>query len=649
MSLKKHLLFFLICLLIAAPIAAQEEEKKETQQENQKPEEVQTQQVEKLSEQTPVKTLRDRYNETIVVTGAMDEEYYWDTTTTMTVIDMDFLNNMLQMSVTNILRYVPGVTVESSGSAGKATTVRLRGANSNQTLLLFDGIPLNDPALGIPNFAPLTISSIGRMEILRGSHSPLYGSSASGGVINIITQKGEGDFHLTFYGEGDNKTIYDAAISASGKTGNFSYFTDYQTVRSDGKWENDNYKNNTFNVKLGFDISEKTGLLATLHYIDSHIGIPIEVYGSQVFDINSKQDDLAFMGSVILNSYLFDSIDSRLSIGLASNRQKFKDPADPDEVNAYPVEYRTDSNIVNLNWANNVDLSESDFLTFGLEVRNLSAESRDLLAGVVSYDKNITNYGIFFQNRLNVKDRLFLTASLRYDDFAEYGDSFNPRLAAALLAGENTRFLASYSTGFRIPSLNELYYPYYGNTELKPEESRTLEFGMEQFLADGNLRLGATAFFSKYDNLIGYNYDTFLADNIEKAIINGIEFNLEFKIGSSWAGNAGYTYTYTDKNDEDVKLIRMPSHQFFLNLDWKTGDFQFSALNRYVGEQLDNPVVGYPLYNEAYFVTDLHIVYDLHSGVKLFSRFTNLFDAEYCEVKGYPARQRQWYIGCSFR
>jgi vitamin B12 transporter len=273
MPLKKYLLFFLICLLIAAPIAAQEEEKKETQQENSKPEEVQTQ----PAEQPPVKTLKDHYNETIVVTGAMDEEYYWDTTTTMTVIDRDFLNNMLQLSVSNILHFVPGVTVESSGSAGKATTVRLRGANSNQTLLMLDGIPLNDPAIGIPNFAPLTISSIGRMEILRGSHSPLYGSSASGGVINIITQKGEGDFHFTFYGEGDNKTIYDAAISASGKTGDFSYFTNYQTIRSDGRWDNDNYKNNTFNVKLGLDMSEKTGLLATLHYIDSHIGIPIEV------------------------------------------------------------------------------------------------------------------------------------------------------------------------------------------------------------------------------------------------------------------------------------------------------------------------------------------------------------------------------------
>jgi vitamin B12 transporter len=649
MSLKKCLLFVLICFVIASAIAAQEDEKKETQQENPKPAEVQTQPVEQPAEQPLVKSLKDRYNETIVVTGAMDEEYYWDTTTTMTVIDRDFLNSMLQMSVTNILRYVPGATVLSSGSVGKSSSVRLRGANSNQTLLLLDGIPLNDPAIGIPNFAPLTVSSIGRMEILRGSHSPLYGSSASGGVINIITEKGEGDFHFTFYGEGDNKSIYDAAISGSGKIGDFSYYSNYQTVRSDGKWENDNYKNNTFSIKLGLDISEKTDVTATIHYIDSHIGIPIEVYGSQVFDINSKQDDLTFMGSAILNSYLFDSIDSRLSISLASNRQKFKDPADPGEEFAYPIEYRTDSNIFNLNWANNVDLSENDFLTFGLEIRDLSAESKDILAGLVNYDKNITNLGFFFQNRLNIKDRLFLTASLRYDDFAEYGESFNPRLAAAVLAGENTRFLASYSTGFRIPSLNELYYPYYGNSSLEPEESRTLELGVEQFLAGGNLRLGATTFFSKYENLIGYNYDTFHADNIEKAIINGIEFNFEFRVGSSWIGNAGYTYTYTNKNDEEMELIRMPAHQFYFNLDWKTGDFQFSALNRFVGEQLDNQVVGYPLYNEEYFVTDLHITYDLREGIVLFTKFTNLFDAEYCEVKGYPARQRQWFLGCSFR
>lgn len=648
MKFKKHLLYFLICLLAAAPIFAQDEEKKETQQDTQKQEEAQAQPAEQTAEQTPQKTLKDQYHETIVVTGAMDEEYYWDTTTTMTLIDRDMLNKMLQMSVSDILRYVPGVTVEASGSAGKTTSVRLRGANSNQTLLLLDGIPMNDPALGMPNFAPLVISNIGRVEVLRGSHSPLYGSSASGGVINIITEKGEGDFHFTFYGEGDNKTIYDAAISASGKTGDLSYYTNYQTIRSDGRWDNDNYKNNTFNIKLGMDLSENTDITATLHYIDSHIGIPIEVYGTQTFDVNSKQDDLSFMGSVILKSLLFDKVDSRLSLGLWDNRQKFTDPADPGEEFAWPVASRTDSSVFNLNWTNNIDLSDKDFLTVGIEVRDLSAESKDLLAQAVNFDKNITNIGFFFQNRVNIDNALFLTASLRYDDFGDYGDSFNPRLAAAFLAGDSTRFLLSYSTSFRIPSLNELFYPYYGNPDLKPEESRSFEFGLEQFLF-GDLRFSGTAFFSKYDNLIGYNYDTFLADNIEKAIINGLEFSLEFRIGSILAGNAGYTYTYTNKNDEDVELIRTPKHQFFFNLDWKTGDFMFSVLNRYVGEQLDNPVAGYPLYNEAYFATDLYMQYDLHEGVKLFSKFTNLFDADYCEVKGYPARQRQWFVGCSFR
>lgn len=649
MSIKKCLLFILICLLSVTVIVAQEDEKKEAQDETSKPVETQTEQEQQPDQQPAVKTIKDRYSETIVVTGAMDEEYYWDTTTTMTVIDKAFLNNLLQMSVANVFRYVPGVTVQSSGSAGKATSVRLRGANSNQTLLLLDGIPLNDPAIGIPNFAPLTVSSVGRMEILRGSHSPLYGTSASGGVINIITTKGEGDFHFNFYGEGDNKTIYDAAISGSGKTGAFSYYTNYQTIRSDGKWDNDNYKNNTFSVKLGLDISELTDITATMHYIDSHIGIPIEVYGTQTFDVNSKQDDLAFMGSAILNTRLFDSIDSRLSIALASNRQKFKDPADPGEEYAYPIEYRTDTNIFNLNWANNVDLSENDFLTFGMEIRNLAAESRDILAGALNYDKNVTNFGFFLQNRLNIENKIFLTASLRYDDFDEYGDSFNPRLAAALLAGENTRFLLSYSTGFRIPSLNELHYPYYGNPELKPEESRMLELGVEQFLAGGNLRLGATVFFSKYENLIGYNYDTFQADNIEKSIINGLEFNMEYKIAASLSGSAGYTYIYTNKNDMEVELIRMPKHQFFFNIDWKTGDFLLSALNRFVGEQLDNQVAGYPLYNEEYFVTDLQMIYELKDGINLFTKFTNLFDAEYCEVKGYPARQRQWFVGCMFK
>jgi outer membrane receptor protein involved in Fe transport len=84
-------------------------------------------------------------------------------------------------------------------------------------------------------------------------------------------------------------------------------------------------------------------------------------------------------------------------------------------------------------------------------------------------------------------------------------------------------------------------------------------------------------------------------------------------------------------------------------IGWKTGDFEFNILSRFVGEQLDNPVRGFPLYNEAYFVNDLHIFYDFYDGVKLFTKFTNFFNAEYSEVKGYPARKRQWYVGFTFK
>lgn len=644
LKLIRIILIFLVVIFFSLNTCAEDQE---SETDTDKKEKETIEQGEKAPPQDE-ETLQQRYMDTVVVSGSMGEELYWDTTSAMTVFKRDMMNKLAKVTVGDILRYSPGVTVQTSGSIGKITTVRLRGANSNQTLLLIDGVPLNDPALGTPHFAPLTSSSIGRLEVVRGSHSPLYGTSASGGVVNIFTQKGKGDFHFTFYGEADNKTIYDSEISMSGKTGKFSYYVDFQTVWSDGQWDNDNYENTTFNTRLGFDFSESTELYATFHYIDSHLGIPIEVFRKQVFDENSKQDDRMRFGSLIFRTELFGFIDSRLSLGYYSNRQKFADPADEDEENAYPVNVNTDSEVVNFNFTNNFVISDADELTLGMEIRSLYAKNRDVLYDQVNYDEHLTNFGIFLQNRYNLNKDLYLTASLRYDDFGEYGDSMNPRIAAAYMPGNNTKVTAAYSTGFRVPSLNELFYPYYGNADLKPEESDGFEFGIEQFLANGNLHISANLFFTNYTNLIGYSYEKWMADNIDKAAINGFELMLDFKTEINLSGSIGYTGISTDKNDTGEVLIRRPESQLFLSLLWETGDWEFLFLGRHTGRQLDNPVEGFDKFLDPFFVADLNVRYLLHDGVRLMSGLTNLFDVEYYEVKGYPARKRQWFIGFSF-
>jgi vitamin B12 transporter len=509
---------------------------------------------------------------------------------------------------------------------------------------------MTDPALGLSLFAPITLSGVERIEVIRGAHSPLYGSSASGGVINIITKKGKGDFQIRFLGEADYQTIYDGNISIGGRTGVFSYYADYQTIRSDGQHDNDNYKNNTFNIKCDFDFSEKTALHLSMHYIDSLVGIPVEVFFGEVNrDINSKQSDLSFFGSATLETELIRNVDSRFSFSFITHNQNFQDPADPGEEFAWPVDYKTETVSYSFNFSNSIKLGKSNTLLFGVESRNMSATSTDKLFNVVNYDDDFNLFGMYIQNRLDIDNKFFLTASLRYDDFGDFGDNLNPRLAAAWRIAPATKLTTAFSTGFRIPSLNELYYPFYGNQNLNPEKSEGYELGIEQFLANNNLRLSFTYFSTDYTDLISYDFATFQAENISSAEARGIEFSLDFKTETGWSGALGYTYTASENLDTGERLIRLPEYQLYFTLGWKIGEYTFDILSRYVSDQLDYPVAGFPEYNEAYFVADAHIQYRMTKNVSVFLKARNLFDAEYYEVKGYKSHGRRWFIGFYFR
>jgi vitamin B12 transporter len=609
------------------------------------------QETEQTTESTEtVKTLKDQYHETIVVTASLGAEVYWNATTAVSVMTKSDIERLMQVELTDILKYIPGITSQRSGSTGKATSIRLRGASSGQTMILIDGVPLNDPALGVPNASPLTLSSVGQLEVVRGSHSPLYGSSAAGGVVNMISKKGEGPFKFTFFGEGDYETMYSGNIALQGKAGDFFYYADYQTIRSDGQRDNDNYKNNTFNFKFGFDFKEETSLTFNFHYIDSLVGIPIEIMsGVKNFDENSKQTDLSFLGSVILDLKPLEKVDSKIIAGFISTHQKFKDPADDGEEYAWPVSSKTETTALNLNFVNQIELSPEGNFVLGAEYKSLSAISTDELYNYVNFDKNYDIFGVYGQIKYKVDEDLILSASLRYDDFGEFGDSWNPRFAFSWFWAAGTRVYGSYATGFRIPSLNELYYPYYGNTALEPEENNSWEFGFEQFMFEDNMHLSLTYFNNSFTNLISYDYETFMAENINSASIKGVEIMADFMIHNNWRGSFGYTLTDGVDDSTGEELIRIPRHQFFFTLTWQIDAVKVDLLARSVSEQLDNAVDGFPLYNEGYFVVDAHLTHELVPDVGIFLKVRNLFDAEYYEVKGYPAYGQTWFIGVFFR
>ncbi|MFO1350910.1 MAG: TonB-dependent receptor [Gammaproteobacteria bacterium] len=578
----------------------------------------------------------------------------------VTVIDAAQLAAQNVQTVADALRGVPGVAVSRSGGLGSLTDVRIRGAESDHTLVLIDGVEANDPAFGSRfDFGHLLVTEIERIEILRGSQSALWGSDAIGGVINIITKRGKGPAraHASIEGGSFGSGQLGAGVSGGGDAYHYALGGAY--LHSDGisiaptGTEKDGYDNGTLSFKggvspranLAFDIAGRY-TVATSETDPQDFGFPPGPTFGQVIDGNDESKVRQFYGRAQGKLMLFDGRwEQRLGAALTdTDNRNFSDGVKINTTLGRKTKFDYQSSLF-------FDALDADHsVIFALERETEDFKQRGLTPDAPeNQDESITNIGYIGEYRLGIGEHLFLTGAVRQDDNDRFADATTYRLTGAYRWPDaGTRLHASLGTGVKNPSFIELFgfFPgtFIGNPDLKPEQSTSWDVGVEQALWGGNLLADVTYFHSIFKDEITptFDSDTFLSsveNGMGKSRREGVELSLSGELRADLSLTASYTYT-SSRDPEGEDEVRRPRHQAGIDVNYRfLGDRAHVDLGvKYVGEQEDFDFRSVPAARVTlgdYVLVDVSGAYKIGNHLELYGRIDNLLDQDYQEVFGY--------------
>jgi vitamin B12 transporter len=571
----------------------------------------------------------------------------------ITVITAADIERRQDRSLPDVLREVPGLSITQTGAAGGQTSLFMRGTNSNHVKLLVDGIDMADPSTptGAADISKLLAGDIAKVEVLRGPQSALYGSDAIGGVINIITKVGEGPLAINASAEGGSFDTFNQSASLSGSDNGIHYSATVQHVLSGStpvtplnllppgqRRNNDFYDNVTATAKLGLDVTDNFDLGLVTRFYNSLGKFTGDAFNFVTFasfpsPTRTRVHVVDYQTRGTAHLALWDGrFDQTLGIAYGSN---IADTQDPDNGNS-----RQKGDRVKLDWQGNVVVVEGQTLVLGAETY------RDALHPGLSFGfpstlaRGVTTNAGYAEVQSDFGGGLYNTASIRFDDNSRFGSRTTWRVAPAwVIESTGTKLKATAGSGFKAPSLLQLYGTFGGNAALKAETSFGYDAGVEQGLFDGALTGGVTWFHNDIRNLITSGpAPAFLNINVGRARSQGVESFLAWKVLETLTLRGDYTYTDTIDGGTKLALLRRPRHKASLNADWQaTDDLSLDATLLYVGPQIDgNRDFSIPRLKMPDVTTlDLAASYRLTESWSVFGRLENAFDTTYQSPDGF--------------
>jgi vitamin B12 transporter len=554
-----------------------------------------------------------------------------DVPSSITVITAKKIKEKQYTQVLNLLREEVGLEVVQSGPLGTSTSVFLRGAGSSSTLVLVDGIQVNSNTLGSFNFADLTVDNIERIEILRGPQSTLWGSDAVGGVINIITKRGKGKPTHSLSFEGGSFGTFKETVNSGGDLGFMDYSLSVSRTDSEGfsaanenrgNTENDGYENTSVSTRVGRNFLDD----GRVDFIGRYTKAIVEFDAFGFVDGTGFSKSDAYYLALPIQKTLMDRWDLKINPTLSYEFLRSLDPGG----------FSRKSHILNRTYGvdvqNNVEINKYFSTTFGFEY-----EARNGVNEENSLRDTIQNKGFYVQTQFHHGRSLVLTAGFRHDINSVFEDPTTYKFEAAYRFQQTgTRIRGAYATGFRAPTLNELFFPNFGTPSLDPETNKSWEVGLDQELIDGKVNIAVTYFETDFENLIetvdlgGF---VFRAQNVAKANIKGVETAINIDLPQNFRVSTSYTWLNA-RDDDGEPLNRRAEHNFSANLNhtWR------EKLNSLVGMRVRSAIRsnstgtqvtgGFTTFRAA-------LSYRVNKNLTLSARGENLFDENYEEVFGF--------------
>ncbi|HIE65027.1 MAG: TonB-dependent receptor [Nitrospira sp.] len=583
--------------------------------------------------------------EPIVVTATKMEVPVEKVGSSVTVITADQLADKQSRFVLDALRDVPGVDIRRSGGPGSQTSIFMRGTDSDHTLLLIDGMQVHDVSgpNGAAVLSHIMVDSVKRIEIVRGPQSTLYGSDAIGGVINIITRKGSGPLQFSFSVEGGSFDTFIERFSANGGNKMFNYSVGISRTGSKGfstkppNDEDDPYRNGTLSGRFGLAPSETFGVDLFVRYVSADVEFDA---GSdpKLSETESEQLMLKIQPRLMLFNGLWEQ---NLGIWIHNIERE-------NQGTGFVLPSEFEGALFGIDWQHNLYVNAMNTMTLGLEFENQSAEIKVVSSPKIDVDTD--NLAFYIQDQVKLGDRFSGVVGLRVDDHEKFGSAVTYRLAGAYdLKETNSILRASIGTGFKAPSLAELFDSSFGsnNPNLEPEESIGFDFGVERSLLDRKLILGATYFYNDIDDMIVAVVDgtSFPNTNVEKVVTKGVETFVAVSMIENLRTRVSYTYTDTEAKkaasfglSQGSQLLRRPRNKFGVDISYRFFQEKAQAgLNLlYVGEREDlDPISFATVTAPDYIVMNITASFELHENVEVFGRIDNVFDVDYDEVLGF--------------
>lgn len=617
-----------------------------------------------------IPALADDWPEAVVVTATRTPQPVEKTGDSISIITDSDLEAQQIVSVADALQQTPGLEVVRNGGVGQTTTVSIRGAESGQTLVLVDGVRINDPS-SVDDEAilgDLLVNNIDRIEILRGPQSTLYGSDAIGGVINILTRRG-GDDPLSFRAsaEGGSFDSYRLNAAASGTLSVFEYGAAANFYHSNGisaadsrngNPETDGDTNLGLTENLRAHLSDVVSLDLRSYYTksrddfdDNFIFIPpgtfrvadSPVYGKDALLAGYAGLNVSLLGGRFLNRFAV--------IASNSDRRTFDSPF------FLPLheDFFARGNARRLEYQGTLEIDDADEVTFGAETQRVSLDTGTPGFPATRGHSRIDGY--YAQGQSTLWDQLTLTGGIRYDDDQEFGGHTSVKLAAAwALNGGGTVLRANYGDGFKAPTLYELFSEFNNPDGLAPEVAHGWEAGLDQALAGGRLRLSLTYFDRRTKGLIEF-FDCFSGTspictvrpfgyyyNVGRTQARGLEMEAAAQLSDSLSLSANLSDLYATDLSSGNDLARRPKLLANVNATWtpRPGTSLGASLG-YVGHRFDDAANTIPLKSHA--VANLFASQALNGHLQAYGRIENLFDARYEPVFGYGAPGRAFAVG----
>lgn len=603
-------------------------------------------------------------DDVIVVTATGVEQDIADAGVQISLLTETEILEQQSIAIGDLLQELPGVNVTQSGGFGTQTSIRIRGAESDQTLVLINGIRVNDPSApdGSFDFGNLLAGNVERIEVLRGANSVAWGSQALGGVVNVTTKRPTEDFNAFVQGEyGANDTVR-LVSNASGKIGPVGFSLGGGYTRTDGisafsgGVEPDGYRQYSASGMVTVDLAENIRFEASGYFADSRVDND-SVFPP--FSSDNTQFSLAseFYGNA---SIIADAFDGRLNNRFAFSISDINRDIVSPTFTSLPrgrterFEYRGDFAV-----------SDQIRLVFGTEIEDSRYENTG-----VSDSTGIDS--LFFQAIIKPLDKLTITGGIRHDEHDDFGG--NTSLAGNVVyqvSDDGPTLRAAYAEGFRAPSLIDLDdRPFgFGTPGLLPETAKSYEIGLDQAFLDNAVRSSITLFQRDTQNQIAFaacptppdptpalclsgNRPFGTTLNIERNRTKGIEAVFTIIPVEHFQINANYTYLDTENRSTGAnfgnELARRPSSSFYINANYDTSfGLNIGADLQIVGDSFDDLANSRRV--DGYALTGVRATMPITEGIEFFGRIDNLFDVTYETATDFGSLGRSAYIGARAR